>query len=84
MVRRDDDVYGLRKRAELGNSGNREVSKNVVDSLVERLVLSAKNLTGDFGPKYPGKRVVCKIGHTQGLNQGSRSSGGLTPVQCEG
>lgn len=78
MVIGDGDACDFRKRAELGNSGNREVSKQVVDSLGDRLALSTKNVTGDLGPRYPGKRVVCKIGHTQGLNQGSRSTGPRT------
>lgn len=84
MVIGDGDACDFRKRSELGNLGDREVSKEVVDSLGDRLALSAKNVTGDPGPRYPRKSVVCKIGHTQGLNQGSRSTGGLTPEQCEG
>lgn len=84
MLIEEEDVCDFRKCVELGNLGNREVSKRVMGSPVNRLILSNKNLIGDLGHKYLGKRVVCKIGHTQGLSQGSRNTGRLTPVLWEG
>lgn len=49
-----------------GNAGNRTGQK--VNSPAYMLGLSAKNLTRDLGLRHPGKRVVCKTDHTQGLS----------------
>lgn len=54
-------VCDLRKCTESGNSENREVSKKLVDSLVDRLAIPIKSLTGDLGPRYPGKTWFARL-----------------------
>lgn len=37
------------------------MSKRLVDFLVDRLAITVKSLTGDLGPRYPGKTWFAKL-----------------------